>query len=77
MPNAMTLELAVRKFFACLEEDKFSLEGLFTELFPLTTAHSESVENDGRIKQILEAIEAELGLDEHMEAIDEYEYAEI
>ena len=76
MPNAIALEYAVRKFFSCLKEDNFSLEGLFTELFPLVTAHSESVENDGRIKQILEAIEAELGLDEHMEAIDEYEYAE-
>ena len=78
MPNAIALEYAVRKFFSCLKEDNFSLEGLFTELFPLVTAHSEAVENDSRIKQILEAIEAELGLEEHMEAInDEYEYAEI
>lgn len=78
MPNAVALEYAVRKFLLCLEKDNFSIEGLFTELFPLVTAHSETVENDSRIKQILEAIEAELGLEEHMEAIDDdYEYAEI
>ena len=76
-PNAIALEYAVRKFLSCLKEDNFSLEGLFSELFPLVTAHNESVENDSRIKQILEAIEAELGLEEHMEAIDDYEYAEI
>lgn len=79
MPNAVTLELAVRKFLSCLKKDNFSIEGLFTELFPLVTAHSEAVENDSRIKQILEAIEAELGLEEHTEAIDDddYEYAEV
>ena len=78
MPNAQILEMACRRFFSYLEKQGFSFEELFEECFPLVVAQGKAIEADKRVEAILEKIEADLGLDQHMDALDDnYEYAEI
>jgi hypothetical protein len=53
-PNAMAVELGLRRFLKTLDDSDFSIEGLSQELFPLLHAHQEAMISDRALNLFIE-----------------------